>query len=71
MAIDGIQAFAKCAACGTVMWTDVRQNAAETDQACICKCGATRIENTIVSGSLDETFDVTTLDELEQAEAMS
>ena len=71
MAIDGIQAFAKCAACGTVMWTEVRLDPAEKDQACICRCGETKIVNTTVTGNSDPAFEPTTLEALVAAEEAS
>jgi hypothetical protein len=71
MAIDGVQAFAKCTMCGTVIWTEVHPNPNEKDQACICRCGNTGIANTHVIGDADQNFSPATFEELVAAEASS
>lgn len=70
MAIDGIQAFAKCTVCGTIMWTEVRPDP-DADQACVCKCGNTGIVNQHVVGDADQSFAPTSIDDLLAAEAQS
>ena len=69
MAIEGVQAYARCTLCGTVMWTEVRASPAEHDQACICKCGNTGIANTHVIGDADPNFAPATYADLVAAEA--
>lgn len=65
MPIPGVQAYAKCSVCGTVMWTDD----ADCPQMCVCKCGACCICEADVTGPIDETFSAATLEDLIIAEA--
>ena len=71
MPISGVQAFAKCTSCGTVMWTEVHADESETYQSCTCKCGTTVIANTTVIGDADPNFNPTSLEDLLAAEEAS
>ncbi len=50
--LDSIQAFAKCAKCAEILWTEV----SEHDQKAGCLCGGVQIENAIVTGDVDASF---------------
>ena len=71
MPIAGVQAFAKCLSCGTVMWTEDRGYPGEEHQSCVCSCGMTVIKDAVVTGDADPSFEPTSLEELEAAEAQS
>ena len=68
MAIEGIQAYARCVVCGTVMWTEARSDPQENDQSCSCRCGNTGIVNQHIIGDADQSFVVASLDDLIAAE---
>jgi len=68
MPIAGVQAYARCTVCGTVMWTEERADPREHDQTCVCRCGNTGIANMHVIGDADPDFAPSTLEDLTAAE---
>lgn len=62
--LSDIQAFAKCAGCGEILWAEVSLH----DQKAGCVCGGVQIENATVTGDVDASFTVSDMELILQGE---